>query len=107
MLKNESFLASDLDEYLSSDSKFFKMFRQRMHPIVDYDALIFNKVFIAQDSFVYRVSYPQAYEDYLEEMRKLGFRRLPDIEKVLKHPLSFEEFERELKKRKQEEHVED
>jgi hypothetical protein len=86
-LTNESGLsAADVDDYLSSDSRYFKMFRPFMRPLSRFQWL--GHVTVARDTYAYEVD----SDEYLAHLETIGCVRLPDEQKRLKLPVSFEDF---------------
>jgi hypothetical protein len=85
------FTEEDLDEFLSSDSKFFKIFHENMASVTLLEELIPKKIILAKETFLYSATYESPFDDYISKMDKLGFHRLPDERKVMKSPMTLDE----------------
>ena len=85
IVDQEGFSAADLDNYLSSESKFFKMFMPFMRSISRIERL--GKVTIARETYVYEAE----LREVLAHLEALGGVREPDERKTLTSPWSSEE----------------
>jgi hypothetical protein len=85
------FSVSDLNNYLSPKSKFFKFYKEDMTFVSKLNEIIPGKILIAEESFIYEHNYKNPYLDYIDKMDKIGFYRLPDEEKVMSFPISVDE----------------
>jgi hypothetical protein len=85
VLGEEKFSAKDLDDYVSADPKFFKMFVRFMHPV---SRLIrCDSVTVARETYVYEVD----TDEWIEHMSSLGFLRLEDERKKWTRPWTGED----------------
>jgi hypothetical protein len=80
------FSSTDLEDYLSSESKYFKMFRPFMRPLSRLQRV--GHVTVARDTYAYEFD----SEDYLSHLEAIGCARLPDEQKTLKTPVPLETF---------------
>ena len=76
--------AKDLDDYLSPNSKYFKMFAPFMRQVSRIVAL--KGFAIAYETYVYQMD----LNDWMENLERMGARRLPDERRRLKVPLTME-----------------
>jgi len=91
VLVGEKFSAADLDDYVSADSKFFKMFARFMHPV---SRLIrCGSVTVARETYLYEVD----TEEWIAHMDSLGFARLEDERKKWARPWTGESLTEALK----------
>jgi len=79
------FSSADLDDYLSAESKFFKMFTPFMHPVSRFER--FGNVTIAAETYVYELELRQ----WFVSMQEVGFARQPDERTKLTFPWTSEE----------------
>lgn len=77
--------AAELDDYLSEDAVYFKMFRKFTREISLVEN--FDQMALARDTFVHEVD----SDDWLAHMDALGFTRLADKEEKIRFPMSLEE----------------
>lgn len=94
--QESGFSASDLDDYLSVESKYFKMFVPFMHPLCRFEKL--GAVTVARETYVYEVD----SDEWLAHMKSLGFARQADEHKTLTFPWSSEEVLEKLAKKQRE-----
>ena len=90
IIRGKKFSASDLEDYCSPDSIFFKTFKPFMHAVTRFDRL--GDLTIARETFVYEVE----LDDWARHMEALGCVREPDWRQSLKQtPATFKTPERE------------
>jgi hypothetical protein len=77
--------ARDLDDYLSLDAKYFKMFAPFMRQVSKFVPL--NGIAIAYETYVYQTD----LNDWIENLEGMGARRLPDEQRRLSVPLSMQD----------------
>ncbi|MGD0405546.1 MAG: hypothetical protein ABSB10_02705 [Candidatus Bathyarchaeia archaeon] len=90
LVGDQRFSQEDFDDYLSPDSKYFKMFEINMFPVSRISQLIAGEIVVVRDTFVYFID----SDIWSEQMDSLGFRRLSDEEVEVEAPLSKEEFKK-------------
>jgi hypothetical protein len=83
IIRNEVISASDLADYCSADSVYFKMFKPFLHPVTRFERL--GDVTIAKETFVYEVG----IDDWGSHLESLGAVRVADRHQKVK--LSFTE----------------
>jgi hypothetical protein len=93
VVSENGFSAEDLAEYVSTESRYFKMFSPFMLPISDYDR--FAAFTLARETYVYTTE----MGDWFEHMSGLGFFRLPDERKRWNAPWTAEDLLSEKKGR--------
>jgi len=93
VIPEDGFSSSELDDYLSADSKYFKMFVPFMHPLCRFDRL--RAVTVARETYAYEVD----SDEWLAHMASLGFVRQADEHKTLTFPWSSEEVLEKLTKK--------
>lgn len=76
--------AKDLDDYLSPDAKYFKMFAPFMRQVSRLVTL--KSIAIAYETYVYQMD----LNDWMENLERTGAKRLPDERRPLKVPLTME-----------------
>jgi hypothetical protein len=82
------FSCDDFDDYLSENSRYFKLISAFMHPVSRFERL--GDVTIARQTYVFDAE----LHDWIEYAESLGFVRLPDERVRLSSPLSPEELSR-------------
>ena len=90
------FSAADLDDYLSAESKYFKMFVPFMQPLCRFERL--GAVTVARETYVYEVD----SDEWLAHMESLGFERQADEHETLTFPWSSEEVLEKLAQKQKE-----
>ena len=90
------FSASDLDDYLSAESKYFKMFVPFMHLLSRFERL--GNITVARETYAYEVD----SDEWVSHMESLGFARQADEHKTLTFPWSSEEVLEKLAKKHRE-----
>jgi hypothetical protein len=88
------FSASELDDYLSAESKYFKMFAPFMTLLCRFEKL--GSVTMARETYAYEVD----SDAWLAHMESLGFAREADERRTLTFPWSSEEVLEELARRR-------
>ena len=88
------FSAPELDDYLSAESKYFKMFAPFMTLLCRFEKL--GSVTIARETYAYEVD----SDAWLAHMESLGFTREADERRTLTFPWSSEEVLEELARRR-------
>jgi hypothetical protein len=74
------FSSPDLGDFLSPESKFFKMFSPFMHPVSRFKKL--GTITLASETYMYEVGLPE----WMAHLESLGCTRLPDERKKLNFP---------------------
>ena len=90
LTSENGFSAADLDDYLSAESKYFKIFAPFMRPISNL--VRHGAVTIAQETYVYEGT----ADEWLANMEAIGCKRVPDERRALKVPAPLERFLAEL-----------
>ncbi len=85
LIAENGFSSEDLDNYVGSESRFFRIFARFMFPISRFDRFV--GITFARETYVYGVELGA----WLRHMTALGFERLPDERKKWTIPWSPEE----------------
>ena len=79
------FSTADLDDYLSTDAKYFKMFDPFMHPVSTFVRL--GDMTLARETVAYEVE----LDRWIAHMNTIGCTRQPDERKKLRFPVPFDD----------------
>ena len=86
LLDESGFSSDDLDDYLSSESRYFGLYKRFMRPLCRLQRL--RNLTFGQDSYVFEVASDE-WQQYLEE---IGARRLPDERHEMRPPKSWQDW---------------
>ena len=94
LVGKDGFSHEDLDDYLSTNSKYFNMFQKNMIPIGMLEHLIPGNVTLCRETFTFSEDLDSKMEDRINLMDSLGFQRLPDLKKKIEMPMTVEELQK-------------
>jgi hypothetical protein len=94
LIGEAGFSAADLDDYLSTGSKYFRMFTPFMHPISRIE--VFGDFAVARETYIYQIE----SKAWLAHMESLGCVRQPDERTIFTPPWSREELQAKLEQRR-------
>lgn len=85
IMQKEGLSSAELTNYLSADSKYFKMFAPFMRPLSRLQRI--GQITLASETFAYQVD----SDEYIPHLDTIGFTRLPDEHTKVKLPVSIED----------------
>ena len=85
IVNEKGFCAEDLDDFLSNDSRYFRIYSASSRPFWKLEK--FGNVTLARDTYMHDFD----SDEWLANMEKLGYERLPDKQEKVTFPMSVEE----------------
>jgi hypothetical protein len=85
IVNEKGFCAEDLDDFLSNDSRYFRIYSASSRPFWKLER--FGNVTLARDTYMHDFD----LDEWLANMEKLGYERLPDKREKVTFPMSVEE----------------